>query len=499
MVAQRPPLRIISGEPARVIVRQSLAEMLSVIAPALGPDGRGVLCEVGTTQAAMAMGGCAIAKRTVGEQGAETVAPRILLEAMLAVQRDLGDGATRLACMTNAIYQSASLSVSRGGNPGQISRALHQTGVAAIQTLADLRCAMPSLAQIARAACGDGEIAALLGEVGEPLLATGALEVKEGEHGELRLRQHRGFCFDISPDIAGIGPAEPRIRIDMHNVYLLVIDEVIDDLGPMAPVLNAFVQNNTALVIIARGFVGPAAKALIDNRGKYCLNILGLVPEAVGLQAVACLEDVCVASGATLVGDATGVGLGDIQPAMLGHAAGMIVDQHRCMLTDPDGETAAMAQRQQRLLREADQQRYLALDQQRLRRRAARLNGHWAELFLGGLNPWETTQRIEKARAAIAAMRDALEHGVVAGGGAALARVALQLGQPLHHDDLHQMAARQAVIAGCKATQRQLASRHGTAASDWNDDLVDPFAITQTLLQRAVSVAATLLTIEVLV
>ncbi|QGY32939.1 hypothetical protein [Pantoea cypripedii] len=498
VVALRSSLPL-SGEHVRHIIRQSLTETVRAIAPSLGPNGRGVIYDVGMAQAGMAMSGCTIAKLVVGEEGAETIAPRILLEAMNGIRRDLGDGAIRLACITNAIYQSASLSVSRGGNPGQISRALKDTGVLAMQQLANLRSVMPAVTQIARVASGDSEIAAALGAIGEHIMSPGTIEVKEGEKPGLELLQHSGFCLDICPDIAGISPTEPRVCIEMDNVYLVVINEVISDLGPMAPVLNAFVQNNKSLVIIARGFVGQAAAALIENRGKYCLNILGLVPEASGLHALDLLEDVCVASGATLIGETTGIDLTAIQPAMLGHARHIIVDKNHCVLTDPTEVPAAIKLRQTSLLKEAEQHRYLALDRERLQRRAARLNGYWAELKISGLNPWETVQRMDDARAAIAVVQAAGQRGVVAGGGKALARVAVWLGQLDNVRKPAEQAALQAVIAGCNAIQDQLSANSKQDEGEWRDDIVDPFSITQTLFQRAISVAATLLTIEVLV
>lgn len=499
MVTHRQPLPHISGEQARQIVRQSLAETIKAIGPSLGPEGRGVVYEAGTNQAGMAMSGCSIAKLVVGDRGFNSIVPRILQEAMLSLRRDLGDGSIRFACITNAIYQSASLSVSRGGNPGQISLALREAGLLASELLADARCDIPSIANIARETCDDNEIAALLGTLGDHLLSPGAIEVKEGENVGLELLQHEGFCLDISPDIAGVGPAEPRTRIEMDNVYLVVINEVISDLGPVAPVLNAFVQNNKSLVIIARGFVGQAAAALIDNRGKYCLKILGLVPEITGPQAVAILEDVCAATGATLIGDETGISLSAIQPVMLGQARNIIVDRNRCMLVEPAAEPTVVMQRQRNLLQEAQAQRYLALDHERLLRRAARLNGYWTELKIGGLNKWETQHRIEIAIAAIAAVCAARKQGVVAGGGQALADVADQLEKLERLATPHQHAAMQAIIAGCKATQAQLATNQTTNALNLNDGMVDPFSITETLFLRAVSVAATLLTIEVLV
>ncbi len=253
---------------------------------------------------------------------------------------------------------------------------------------------------------------------------------------------------------------------------------------------------------MARGIEGVALDTLAANRKGLGLHVLGLVPADAGVRAAGVLEDLAIATGATLIVAETGHSLASARPSMLGRATRLIVAGKRAVFASPEGDPQAVAQRRRRLLIEAEAQRHLEYDRSHLERRASRLGGNWGELRIGGRTQWETGQRVEGGKAAFAALRAAAASGVVRGGGAALCEVAHELER--HLPELTpevQRAAVQAVASGCRAVSRRLAHNAGVepAALVVPDDIVDPLSTTQAIVRRALSVAATMLTIEVLI
>jgi chaperonin GroEL len=198
----------------------------------------------------------------------------------------------------------------------------------------------------------------------------------------------------------------------------------------------------------------------------------------------------------------------------------------RAIISEPAGQAEAISNRRLELFAEAKRQRYLALDRDHLLRRAARLAGAWAEVQVGACGGLRSSDRVALAKAALSAIRQASMSGVVPGGGVALARVGELLEQVSKRaaaTDARHFAAR-AIAAGCRSVIHRIATnagsdggaavslasgpqhnavaydastRHSIALRDWT--IADPLSITQDILRRAISVAATMLRVEVLV
>ena len=89
------------------------------------------------------------------------------------------------------------------------------------------------------------------------------------------------------------------------------------------------------------------------------------------------------------------------------------------------------------------------IEQDKLRERLAKLCGGTAVIYAGGVTPVEQKRTIQLIEDALAAVRAAVEEGVVVGGGVALARVARALDAPI-------AAASGDVAAGMKLVQSVL-------------------------------------------
>jgi chaperonin GroEL (HSP60 family) len=284
-------------------------------------------------------------------------------------------------------------------------------------------------------------------------------------------------------------------------VHVLVVNETLDDFGPLARVMEQFVSHAKSLVVIARGIQGAARATLAANRSGLGMHVLGLMPADTGSSAMHVLEDLCTMTGATLISEETGISIHGARPAMLGRAGRLVVQGGRAIFVEPAGERGVIANRRDLIAREAATQRYVALDRERLLRRAARMAGGWGELRVAGRTAWETAECMNGASAALAATR-AASGGVVAGGGLALMQLADALiAEHPAHATVAKDAALEALVRGCRSITTRIAGNAGVelGALTIPPDVADPLSTTLAILRHAISLATILLTIEVLI
>lgn len=515
--------RVIAGDAARSILAQSLARLVRAVAVSLGPARRAVLCDRGAATAEPAKCGVEIARSLTEESGPWSIAPRVLVQTLVDAERDLQDGTARLACLTGAIFREGQRAIASGASPSVIADSLLHLLPRLDHLLADEACAMPDVCDVAEAACNDRELASALSPLGAALHGAGIVDVREGWRSELSVQSASGFVFDVHPDAAGF-PLVGRQATVLDDVSVLVLNELVEDFGSFARIMDAFVDKARALLIVARGF-GPEARAALSvNHDRLGMKLLGLMPADVSMRAVGVLEDLALATGATLVNEDLGMSLAQLRPAMLGHARQLLCSDGRVILADPAGDAEAVGRRQRALTSEAARQRYLALDRDHLLRRVARLAGAWAEVRVGESPGCSAAKRVTRAKAAISAIRSAAADGVVPGGGVAFARVAHLLVRSSRGSMNDDRLARRCVAAGCNSVLHWIATnagsdgRHAVALAagpaqdaiaydasrrcavplrEWS--VTDPLSTTQSILRRAVSTAATLLRVETLV
>lgn len=472
------------------------------IGSSLGPNARGLMFDGGSGRPLYSASGLDIARRVTEESGAGSVALRILRDALRQVKRELDDGTTRTACIAVALYVEATKHIAAGTPPALLNKAIQQLQSEFPPIVDAQRSQPPDDFDIARCAYADEKVALAVSAAFSQLPEKGAIDVQQSGEPGIRLERYSGYCLDVLPEAVGASVEEQGLRLEMDAVHVLVVNEVLREFGPLARILEQFALHSKSLVIVARGFEGVARATLSANRSALRMHVLGLIPSEVGEQAMHLLDDLCAATGATVVSEETGTSMANVRPSMLGRASRLVLEHGRAIFSGSNSDAKVIQDRRTLLLAQAESQRYLALDREKLQRRAARLGGDWAALHVGAHTQWESEQHVEGARAALAALAASASSGVVEGGGRVFSAVAESL-MKLRAESVCDVrrAAIDCVAAGCRSVPVQLAINAGGSAvePDFQYRTVDPLSTTLAILQHAVSVAATMLTVEVLI
>jgi chaperonin GroEL len=472
----------------------------------------------------LARDGLTIAQEMADTEGARSIGPRILKETLFAAHRDLGDGTARLACILGAMLQEGQKLVAAGHPPGLLANEILRLGRVAEGFLAGEVCATPSLPLIASAATTDSEIAEAVADAVSRVGGHGVIEVKEHWRQGVAIETGKGFTLDATLVSERLNPDPPATTLELEDVFILVVDDIVSEFGRLAPILEGFASRHKALAIVARDVTGSALDAIVRNRRELGLRVAAFKPTDVSTRAGRVLEDLAIATAATLISVELGTTLDSARPSMLGRARRMRFGKGRALFAAPAGEREAVDRHRAQLIVEAERVKYLAYDREHLLRRAARLAGAWGEVSVGGRTKHETSVRLDEARAALATVQAALASGVVAGGGSALVRVAEAIRRGDGNQSAIDVAARRCVARGLEAVASQIArnagrnpneslaqlrashaqnlgidARSGAMCDVVSEGIVDPLSIARGVVERAASAAATMLRVEALV
>lgn len=491
--------RIVVGSATHQAFLGSLAPMVRAIGASLGPNGRVALSDIGGRVGRLSSG-VAIAREIQGAEGLAGIAPKVLVETLVAADRDLGDGSARLALMAEASFRAGVLHVSSGVPATRLADALGSIRQDVARMIASRQCEAGSLEDLAMSAGVDPAFAEVLASVFTQVGHSGAIEIAASPE--------RGFSTDIASgfmfDAVAIGsPVPAGEMLSLDTVHVIAADDVITDFGTLAPVIEGFAQKRKSLLIVARDVSGSALTALERNRKAGILSVAVVKPADAGPRAAEIIEDLALATGAALVAERSGLSLSAMKPAMLGRAASLRFAAGRAELRGSCGSPSDISARARALEEDIRKYRYLSLDREHAERRRARLLGRWAEIRVGGGSDFETGRLVATGRNALACLRSAAQHGAIRGGGNALSCVADEIAARGGSDA--ETAAGKVAAEGLRAVRRQLDRNAGRepcciAANmprEHSEHPVrDPLRLTQILADQAFSIASQFLRVD---
>ncbi len=492
----------------------------------LGPKGRNVVIDKSFGAPRITKDGVSVAKEIELSDKFENMGAQMVREVASRTNDEAGDGTTTATVLAQAIVREGLKAVAAGMNPMDLKRGIDLATARVVESIKAAARPVNDSAEVAQvgtiSANGETFIGEQIAEAMQRVGNEGVITVEENKGMETEVEVVEGMQFDrgyLSPYFV----TNPEKMIaELEDGYILLHEKKLSSLQPMVPLLEAVIQTQKPLLIVAEDVEGEALATLVVNRLRGGLKVAAVKAPGFGDRRKAMLQDIAILTGGQVISDDLGMKLENVGLDMLGRAKKISINKDTTTIVDGAGEKAEIEARVSQI-RQQIEETTSDYDREKLQERVAKLAGGVAVIRVGGLTEIEVKERKDRVDDALNATRAAVQEGVVVGGGVALVQGAKAL-EGLEGANADQNAGIAIIRRALEAPMRQIAENAGVdgavvagkvrestdknfgfnAQTDEYGDMfkfgvIDPAKVVRHALQDAASVAGLLITTEAMI
>ena len=513
-------------EEARRGLEAGVNKLADAVKVTLGPKGRNVVLDKKFGAPTITNDGVSIAREVELEDPFENMGAQLVKEVATKTNDVAGDGTTTATVLAQALVREGLRNVAAGANPMGLKKGIEAAVAAAVGSIADQSVQVDDskdqIANVAGISAADATIGQVLADAIEKVGMDGVVTVEESNTFGMDLEFVEGMQFDkgyLSPYFVSDPERQEAI---LEEPYILLNQGKISSVQDMLPVLEKVMQSGRPLLIISEDVEGEALATLVVNKIRGTFNSVAVKAPGFGERRKSMLQDMAILTGGQVVAEEVGLKLDGVSLDMMGSARKVVVTKDETTIIEGAGESSEVEGRVAQIRREIDDTDS-DWDREKLQERLAKLAGGVAVVKVGAATEVELKEKKHRIEDALSATRAAIEEGVVAGGGTALLRARPAVASVIDGLDGDAQTGARIVYAALEAPARLIADNAGlegavmvreiesatgsmglNAATGEMVDLVeagviDPAKVTRAALQNAASIAALLLTTEVLV
>ncbi|MCL4131312.1 UNVERIFIED_CONTAM: hypothetical protein GTU68_063404 [Idotea baltica] len=514
------------GTDSRDCMLKGINTLANAVKVTLGPKGRNVVLERSYGAPRITKDGVTVAKEIELSDPFENMGAQLVKDVASRTNDEAGDGTTTATVLAQAIAREGMKSVAAGMNPMDLKRGIDKAVAAVIAEVKTMSRPVGDTAEIAKvgtiSANGEATIGQQIADAMAKVGNEGVITVEENKGLETETEVVEGMQFDrgyLSPYFV-TDPA--KMTAHLEDCVVLLHEKKLTSLAPMVPLLEAVMQADKQLLVIAEDIDGEALATLVVNKLRGGLKVAGVKAPGFGDRRKAMLQDLAVLTGGQVISEELGIKLENVTMDMLGSAKKIAITKDTTTIIDGTGDKAAIAARVTQL-RAQIEETTSDYDKEKLQERLAKLSGGVAVIKVGGATEIEVKERKDRVDDALNATRAAVEEGVVPGGGVALVHAGKVL-EGLKGDNADQSAGIAIIRKALQAPLRQIAENAGVdgsvvagkiikntsktfgydAQSEQYGDMlkagvIDPTKVVRIALEYAASVAGLLVTTEAMI
>lgn len=421
--------KVFYDEDARRRVLGGAEILYNAVKTTMGPRGRNVVIDKSYGSPTVTHDGVTVAKGVeIEDKDDETlgykVGAELIKQAANKMNDVAGDGTTTVTVLTYHILNEANKLIAAGHNPMLLRKGLEQAAADVLKKLGslseDIKTNKKRVAEVATISAGDSEIGHLIAGVIDQVGKDGVVTVEEGQSLSLESEVVEGFTMDkgfVSPFMATDGA---RMEAVYEKPAIIIADKKISSVQEFLPLLEKLAAaGKKDLLIIAEDVEGEVLTTLILNKLKGVLNVVAVKAPAFGDRQKEILEDIAILTGGAVISEDQGMGFDNVDLDVIGSARKIIVTQDETTIIEGAGKQSNLKKRIEQIILQAENADS-EYDKSNFNQRRAALQGKVAVIKVGGATETEIEEKKFRVDDAVAAVKAALEEGIVPGGGVTL-------------------------------------------------------------------------------
>ncbi len=527
-----------TGSDAKQAIKEGVDIAANAIKVTLGPTGKAVILDRGYGSPTISDDGVTVAKEIELEDKFQNIGVSLIKEVANKTNDDAGDGTTTATVLAQKMIEEAFIELERNTyKANDLKRGMDKAVRFVVEELNKVKQVVSSregIEQVATISSLDSEVGKLIAEAMEEVGNDGVITVEEGQSIGIEKEVVKGMRFDRGFVSSYMVTNSERMEAVWEDPFILITDKKISSVQEILPLLEKIAQTGKKeLVIIADDVEGEALTTFVLNKLRGTFSVLAVKAPGFGDRRKEMLQDIAVLTGGTVITSDLGLALDKTEMEQLGKARKVIATKEHTTIVDGAGDKTKLDERVAQIKAEA-KETSSDFDKEKLQERMARLSGGIGVIKVGAFTETEMKAKKFKIEDALNATRAAVEEGIVAGGGAALAKIAPTLEREISQGSYFAENEKRGAMIVRKALEaplRQIAENAGAESSgivsfvqtagghagynfaDYNEmkweegkkenmitaGIVDPVKVTRLALENAVSIASTLVTTETII
>lgn len=510
------------------VARRALERGVNIISDAirvtLGPKGRNVVLDKKYGAPTITNDGVTIAREIEVEDVFENSGVQLLKEVATKTNDVAGDGTTTATLLAQAMVKEGLRNVAAGANPLLLKKGMEDAVDIVVdqidQMSQDIATDKKKIAEVAAISAADDTIGHTIADAMDKVGKDGVITVEESNKFGIEIELVEGLQFDkgyLSPYM--VTDAE-RMEAVLNEPYILIANQKIAAVGDLIPVLEKIQKSGKPLLIIAEDVEGEALATIVVNKLRGTLTAVAVKAPGFGDRRKSMMEDIAIVTNGEVISEEIGVKLENVTLDMLGSARQVKIDKENTTIVEGKGSASDIKGRIKQIKNEIDQSDS-DFDKEKLQERLAKLSGGVAVIKVGAATEVELKEKKHRIEDALSATKAAVEEGIVSGGGVVLINIIPKIDLSKFSGDVRTGAT--IVAKALEEPLKQIASNAGMEGSvvvekvkrlPYGEGLdalnekyvnmidagiIDPAKVTRSALQNAASIAALMLTTEVVI
>lgn len=418
--------QVFFGQAAREGYMRGINIVADAVVPTLGPKGRCVLLSPGAGRPKITKDGVSVAKSICLSDPLEEAGAQLIRNVASQACSNAGDGTTTATLLARALIVEGHRLIAAGYDPISLKQGIDDSMASVVEYLRarSRECtSLESLQHVATiSANGDTAIGNMIGEAVFRSGENGIINVRDGTSLKDTIEYVEGMIVDSGAVSNDYMPHNGRPWQGVEALVLISGSDLdtTEQLRYIISVLDNF--DERPVVMIAPSF-GEEFEYSVRRYNGTSPRVMLVKTPGFGSTKVYSERDLAAYTNATVVGEGAGVPLNELKSFHIGYGA-LVTVTRRNMTIQQDNDDATVKATVTELLKSIQEIIDTAEDdrtRRNARDRYARLTGTVCNIVVGGTSEFDVKERRDRIDDAIGATQAAQSHGVLPGGGIALA------------------------------------------------------------------------------